>query len=330
MRILALALSCLIAAPAMAKDLTVTATPVPLNPSDPQQTAVGALEYVAGFALVSTAPEWGGYSGMVMAPDGSSLLAVSDVGHWIKLELKHDAAGKLIAVGAARLEPLLDEAGKPVEGKEWSDAEEITLLSNRIYAPEVERRFVVAFERHHRVWSYASVDGVPAGPAQPIAVPGAVSSLPQNSGLEAIKGSDRGELRLIAEGDPDPQWGSRGWWSGKDNDWTEFTVERSEGFEPTGLGQSDTSELLLLERRYTEADGPAARISLLTPTFTRPSRLAGYTLAVLRRPLTVDNFEAMATRYGEKGALYIYLLSDDNQSDTQRTLLLQFRTTRLN
>ena len=329
MRILALVLACLVAAPAAAKDITVTATPVPLNPTDPSQTTVGALEYVAGFALDSTTPEWGGYSGMVMGTDGGSLLAVSDTGHWLKLALTHDMDGKLTGVGAARLEPLLDEAGEPVAGKEWSDAEEITALSNRISAPESERRFVVAFERHHRVWSYASVEGVPSGPAQPVGVPEAVASLPENSGLEAIKGSNNGMLSLIAEGAPDPQWGSRGWWLNKDKDWIAFTVERSEGFEPTGLAQSEAATLVLLERRYTEADGPAARISLLAPTFTRPTRLAGYALAVLRRPLSVDNFEAIATRYGN-GALYVYLLSDDNQSDQQRTLLLQFRTDRLN
>jgi hypothetical protein len=328
-RLLVLLMACLAAAPAMAKDITVTATPVPLNPDDPKQTAVGALDYVAGFALDSTAPEWGGYSGMLMASDGSSLLAVSDTGHWLKLALTHDADGKLTGVGAAQLEPLIDEAGQPVAGKEWSDAEEITALSNRISAPESERRFVVAFERHHRVWSYASLEGAPSGPAQPIAVPEAVASLPENSGLEAIKGSNNGMLSLIAEGDPDPQWGSRGWWFNNDKGWIAFTVERSEGFEPTGLAQSDAATLLLLERRYSEADGPAARISILAPTFTRPTRLAGYALAILRRPLSVDNFEAIATRYG-KGALYVYLLSDDNQSDSQRTLLLQFRTDRLN
>jgi len=142
MRILVLILSCLLAAPAAGKDITVTAAPVPLDPNDPKHTTVGALDYVAGFVLDSTAPEWGGYSGMVMAADGGSLVAVSDVGHWIRLELKHDTDGKLTG-DAARLEPLLDEAGKPVAGKEWSDAEEI--------AQAPDGSFLVSFERHLRI-----------------------------------------------------------------------------------------------------------------------------------------------------------------------------------
>jgi hypothetical protein len=319
MRLFLFMMACLTAAPTMAKDITVTATPVPLNPTDPTQTSVGALEYVAGFALDSTAPEWGGYSGMVMAPDGSSLIAVSDVGHWIRLELKHDADGKLTGVGSARLEPLLDEAGKPVAGKEWSDAEEIT--------QSADGQFFVSFERHHRIWRYASVDGLPHGAAHVVAVPDAIGSLPENSGIEAMIVTGGGNLWLLAEEAPDPVWGSRGWF-GEGKDWTEYALERSGGFEPTAFGQS-TPEVpaLFLERRYTEADGPAARISMLSRSITKHhTRFAGFVLGVLARPLTVDNFEAMAVRNIGPGVLDIYLLSDDNQSDTQRTLLLQFRT----
>jgi len=329
MRIAALALSCLLAvAPAAAKDITVTATPVPLDPHDPQHTTVGALEYVAGFALDSTAPEWGGYSGMVMAADGNSLVAVSDVGHWIRLELEHDAAGKLTGVGAARLEPLLDEAGKPLAGKEWSDAEEI--------AQAPDGQFLVAFERHHRIWRYASAGGVPAGPAHPVPTPDAIQSLPENSGIEALIADAAGNLTILAEGAEDGAITSRGWdWHARDQVWDEFAVERSDGFEPTSLAllpspqppeteKVDHSLTLLLERRYTEADGPAVRISILFWSIIS-NRVAGFTLATLRLPLSVDNFECLAVRPAAGDETFLYILSDDNQSDTQRTLLLQFR-----
>lgn len=329
MRILALALSCLLAvAPAAAKDITVTAVPVPLDPHDPQHVTVGALDYVAGFALDSTAPEWGGYSGMVMAADGGSLVAVSDVGHWIRLELTHDADGKLTGVGAARLEPLLDEAGKPVAGKEWSDAEEI------VQAPDGQ--FLVSFERHHRIWRYASVGGVPDGPAHSVPTPDAIQSLPENSGIEAMIADAAGNLTIVAEGAEDGAITSRGWdWHARDHVWGEFAIERSDGFEPTSLAllpgpqsleaqKIDWSLLLLLERRYTPADGPAARISLLFPS-PISDRVAGFTLATLRLPLSVDNFECLAVRRIDDDNAFVYLLSDDNQSDTQRTLLLQFR-----
>ena len=318
MRLLVLLMACLAAAPAMAKDITVTAAPVPLNPGDPAQTTVDALDYVAGFALDSTAPEWGGYSGMVMAPDGSSLIAVSDVGHWLKLELKHDAAGKLTGVGAARLEPLLDETGKPVAGKEWSDAESISLTA--------DGHFVVAFERRHRLWRYASVDGVPSGTASEIAVPAEISGLPENGGIEAMAAIGADGFVLIAEsaaaGEP-----SRLWIKAKElgDKWLTGTVDRSDGFEPTDLSDQPTAYSLLLERHYSEAEGPSARISILSPMATSDPRFTAKALAVLRLPLSVDNFEAIGQRTGPNDETFIYVMSDDNQSDTQRTLLLQFR-----
>ncbi len=42
------------------------------------------------------------------------------------------------------------------------------------------------------------------------------------------------------------------------------------------------------------------------------------------QPLTIDNFEALATRRGPDGEILIYLMSDDNFSFFQRTLLLMF------
>lgn len=328
MRLPALVLCCLAAVPTLAKDIIVTATPVPLNPDDPQQTTVGTLDYVAGLALDSTAPEWGGYSGMVMAPDGSSLVAVSDVGHWLKLELKHDAAGTLTGVGAARLEPLLDEAGKPVAGKEWSDAEEI--------AQAPDGQFFVAFERRHRIWRYASVAGVPDGPAHPVPAPDAILSLPENAGIEGMIVEGSGILTIIAEGADSAAIESLGWiWGAQQSKWHRLAVERSDGFEPTSLAllpgpqvalaqKVDPSATLLLERRYTEADGPAARISVLFPSIIT-KHVASFTLVTLRLPLSVDNFEALAVRPAGDDRAFVYLLSDDNQSDAQRTLLLQFR-----
>jgi hypothetical protein len=318
MRLLVLLMACLAAASAVAKDITVTAAPVPLNPADPAQTTVDALDYVAGFALDSTAPEWGGYSGMVMAADGNSLLAVSDVGYWLKLELKCDEAGKLTGVGAARLEPLLDEAGKPVAGKEWSDAEAITATA--------DGHLVVAFERRHRLWRYASVDGVPSGPATAIAVPADVSALPENGGIEAMAAIGADGFVLIAES-ADAGETSRLWIKAKElgDTWRSGTVERSDEFEPTDLSEQSTAYSLLLERRYSESEGPAARISVISPIATSEPKFSAERLAVLRLPLSVDNFEAIGQRTTSNGETFIYVMSDDNQSDSQRTLLLQFR-----
>src|SRR5262245_3225343 len=283
--ILAAVFLCLAVWPVTAKDITVTATPIPLNTGDPQQTRVDRLEFVAGFALRSDAPEWGGYSGMVMAADGSQIVAISDVGHWLKLALQHDADGKLTGVGTARIEPLLDEQGKPLASKEWSDAEAIARLPSG--------DFIVAFERHHRLWRYASAGGVPSGPAQPVAAPEAITALPDNAGIEAVAVMPDGRLMIAAEGGADPVRGSRIWiLSGQP--WQQKWLEHSDGFDPTDATPLNNDDLLLLERRYTEIDGPAARISVIGNRMMLGDAFAGYTLGVLRLPLSVDNFEDIA------------------------------------
>lgn len=303
----------LLAQPAQAGDIAVTATPVPLNPTDAQQIQVDSLQFVAGFELTSAASEWGGYSGMVLSDDGTNLVAVSDTGHWLQLALTHDAEGKLTGVGAARTEPLLDEAGQPVSGKEWSDAEAVAAVSGGSY--------IVAFERNHRLWRYASVAGIPGGVAEAVSAPSDISTLPENSGVEALLTDDSGTTTLVAESGAAGV--SRGWQL-QGSAWREFQIERSDGFEPTGLAHVGDETLALLERRYTELDGPAARISLV-PAIPTDGPQAAYTLAVLRLPLSVDNFECIATRPAPGGGQYIYLMSDNNQNPQQRTLLLQFQ-----
>ena len=44
----------------------------------------------------------------------------------------------------------------------------------------------------------------------------------------------------------------------------------------------------------------------------------------MARPLTIDNFEAIAAVPAKDGSVRFYLLSDDNFQSSQRTLLLAF------
>ncbi|HEY7687067.1 MAG TPA: esterase-like activity of phytase family protein [Dongiaceae bacterium] len=302
---------------AQADEITVTAKPVPLNPADPQQTRVDALEFVAGLELTSTAPEWGGYSGMTLREDGSDIGAVSDVGHELWLDLKHDPDGKLIGVGIANVFPLLDESGRRVAEKEWSDAEAFALVPQHGAA-------YVAFERNHRLWRYRIIADASEAPAQAVEIPQEIATLPENAGIEALLIDERGMLLIAESGNPD---GTGRGWVKNGQEWRTVSIERSDGFEPTDVAAFDDRFFVLLERRYNAKDGPAARISLL-PRSLDGDPVAGNTLAVLRLPLSVDNFEAIATRPAADGGRYIYILSDNNQNPQQRTLLLQFRLAR--
>jgi hypothetical protein len=103
----------------------------------------------------------------------------------------------------------------------------------------------------------------------------------------------------------------------------------SDGFSPTdadvGLFRAD-HPFVVLQRRYTPETGVAARIVRFRPGAAdgRPRRevLGLETLADLLPPLSVDNMEGLA--YRDAGGSFVYLISDDNFSPTQRTLLLKF------
>jgi hypothetical protein len=307
-----------IGCPAHAETVAMTATPALLDPSDPGRSTIAGLSLVAGFELSSDARDWGGFSGMLLSDDGRRLTAVSDIGRWLTLELRRDASGAVAGIGAADLRPLLNEEGAPFVDKEWSDAEALTRAKNNA--------LVVAFERQHRLWRYESADGDPrAAAALPVAAPDGVSELPENGGLEAALWLPDDRLLLLSEDGKDEN-GDRRAWIGRGNDWIAFGLVPTGIFQPTDVVQLPDGRILLLERSYTEATGPAARLSVFGLGSIEPgARVRTDELAVLAPPLTVDNFEALAVEPAPDGAVFVHLLSDDNQNEAQRTLLLQFR-----
>lgn len=96
------------------------------------------------------------------------------------------------------------------------------------------------------------------------------------------------------------------------------------GYRPSGAASLDTGEVFLLERRFNPLDGLAVRIRRFAPDeIVAGARLEGEVLAKLSPPLTIDNFEGIALRRAP-GETLIYLLSDDNLRDSQRSLLMLF------
>ena len=73
----------------------------------------------------------------------------------------------------------------------------------------------------------------------------------------------------------------------------------------------------VLFRSYVAGQGNRAAIVKLAPD------VEPVTLAVLTPSLTLDNFEGLAVRE-QYGRTYLYIVSDNNFSDDQRTLLMKF------
>jgi hypothetical protein len=306
-----------VAAPARGRVVEVTARPVALDPTDASERHVGELEYLGGFELDSPDPAFGGYSGALVAGDGGRLLAVSDLGDWLELSLRHDRRGRLVEVSGSRLGPLRGPDGGSLHLRISGNAEAIV--------SEPDGAHLVAFEGRHRILRYPPGDALDGAVPQAVAVPGTVTRLPANEGIEGLVSLGRGTLLLIAETGGEstgiPAWLRLG------GNWHALWLARTDSFAATDATVLPTGDVLLLERRFTLLGGPAARLSLIAATQIRPGAvLRGRELARLALPFTVDNFEAVAARAAPDGSTLIYVMSDDNRNRLlQRTLLLQFR-----
>lgn len=299
-----------------AGQLVVEAIPVELDPKEPGPKQLGGLTFLSGFELRSSDPRFGGISGLVLSADGSMLYAVSDRGFWVSIQIRHDAAGRLAAFGPMEIFTLLTPGGGPVTGRE-RDAEGL--------AQERDGSFIVSFEQIHRLWHYPPPPAAFKAPAQPVPVPAGLAGAPSNGGIEAVTVLPDGRLLIITEEYENPDGSLKGWFL-QEGRFDPISYFPSEGFRVTDGAALANGDLLVLERRYGGLGSWAARVKRVSKEGLRTgARLSGQELARLDPPLAVDNFEGIAVREDPNAGTLVYIISDDNYSPLQRTLLLQFR-----
>jgi hypothetical protein len=170
---------------------------------------------------------------------------------------------------------------------------------------------LVSFERRHRVWRYPAAGGLPAEAPFPLV------SLPANAGIEAL---------LL-----DPSRGPRAYIAGAEASGHTWQCELGVGCEP-GPAVAKDEEFGLVAARPLPNDATAWLLRSFSPAtrnvliLLRITDSAGRTVDEqrLQTPLTVDNFEGISAVPHQDGGVRFYLLSDDNSSMIQRTLLLAF------
>ncbi len=307
--------------------LAIRCQPLELHPGDASVRQVGGMRYRAGFELTADREEFGGFSGLAISADGRRLAAISDRGHWLMAELRHGEDDTLLDLPGGRVGQLRDADGEPVEGRDRRDAEELVSLPGRGY--------LVTFEGHHRASLYSG--SLEEAMSPPAGLPGAfphpqgLLAEAENEGMEAVTLLSDGRLLIFTEGQPAAAGGTLGWVGSAAPDdrnryrWQPLSLEPTGIFYPTGAATLPAGDVLLVERSYTEEDGTRVRLSLIGSESIAPgAHLVPREIARLESPLTVDNMESVAVRVGARGEVLVYLLSDDNFSDNQRTLLLQF------
>ncbi len=299
---------------ARSEPIALTATPVPLDPVDPARVELGRLVYRGGLILQSSDARFGGWSDLRLAADGGRLTAISDHGFWLQARLVYDATGRLVALSEASLGPLIDTTGARLLGRK-GDAEGL--------AAAPDGGFYVSFERIHRVWRYPRAEPPFSAPPRPLPMPPRLASAPDNGGIEALLRLSDGRMMALVEElrDGDENVG----WVRDTAGWHELHYRAADDYKPTGLAQLPGSgDILVLERRFTFLTGMGARIVRVPKQALQPgAHLQGEELAALRLPFTVDNFEGLAVAQ-PGGTVRLYLISDDNYTVLQRTLLLMF------
>nr|WP_070960362.1 esterase-like activity of phytase family protein [Hyphomonas sp. Mor2] len=260
------------------------------------------LTLSGAWQLKSTESNFGGLSGLAVMGSGS-LLAISDAGAfiWIGIDPETGTPDGLGAISYMR-----DLDGDYFANKRDGDSEGLSLRDGVAF---------VSFEQDHRISAFDLETCGSAARAAPVVsldrvVDGAL--LQDNRGPEALALTDE----TLSVG---------------------FEMRRSGG-SPVGIVKTDGT---LSGLQYTEQPalflmtGAEARETLTARVFRAYDPVRGPRVmlqvdragervgeAQLTRPLPVDNFEGVAIGEAPSGATRIWVISDDNFSASQRTLLL--------
>jgi hypothetical protein len=292
------------------RGIEVTAAPVAFGAE-----SAGRLRFRGGLQLSSAQGVYGGLSGMEVL-ENTRLVAISDNGDWFEARLDLNEAGELVGASGWRTAFMRNEHGEPFPSKSAGDSEDLAQLT--------DGRFAVSFEQTQTIRIYDLNRDGPFGPAMPGPRLAGTSALPNNSGLEALTSTSGGELIVGAEGGPaatTPIW--RAALDARAPIEPSARYPLADGYSLTSLDRLPDGGYVALERFFAPVIGPRARITWFT--FDENGAIGNVEeLARLAAPMPMDNFEAISAVRTPEGATRLDIVSDDNFSRRQRTLLLAF------
>jgi hypothetical protein len=300
----------------------VNARPIPsFEPRDRSRTRFGSLEYRSGLVLTSPHRGFGGLSGLrFLDAKGERFLALSDQGTWFTGSIRY-SSGKMVGLDDVEAAPILNAEGRPITEKRfWYDTESLARDGNFVY---------VGLERVNQIMRFDFAKGGTRAPGEVLPTPAAIRKLPSNKGLEALvfvpksqplagtliafseRGLDAdGNLVAFLIGGPTPG---------------QFSVRRTEKFDISDAVLLPSGELLILERKFSWFTGVNIRIRAIPLKSIAPNALVdGPALFAADLGHEIDNMEGIDAHVTPDGETVLTMVSDDNFSLLQRTLLLQF------
>ena len=296
----------LLALAAFAAPITVEAAAFP-GLERPRRVGCAVLD--GGLTLTSDAEGFGGFSGLALR--GQTGVMVSDRGRRLRFRLLTDETGVATGLADPDLAPLQDADGVPLGGGA-ADIEEVVSLG---------AIFAVTGENENRV---ARLEDDRLTTSQP-AAPADAGVLGRNSGFEAAALLSDGQLLLISEGTDEAGLAlmRRGALGDPLEDWTLGRYRPAPNFNVTAARADPLSgDLFVLERAFSIFRGPRMRLARVPAARLDDKVLAGRTVTRMGWREGIDNMEGLEVVRRADGTLRFYLVSDDNFSGAQRTVLL--------
>lgn len=270
---------------------------------------LGPLELAGAWELTSPNSDFGSYSALVPLGEGM-LLAASDRGSMMAFSVP-GAPQRRVRIGHFVAHEPWRKAQRDIESLTRDPA------TGQVWA---------GFEMTHRIERYdagfTSIDQVR---------PEAMQGWPSNSGAEAMVRLADGRFVVIAEGPAD--------WSGADSpgllfeadpvsgvEPVRFSFPSRAGFRPVDAAQLPDGRVLILLRKveWGLPPGFAGKLVVADPAAIAEGQPWRATpVADLEAPLPTDNYEGLAVESDGRGGAVLWLISDDNRTPFQRTLLLR-------
>lgn len=271
----------------------------------------GQLTYLGGVQLLSHDAAFGGYSSMLVRGDRFTLL--SDGGMTLGFQLTRD-----MTIHAPTFGQLPDGPGT---GWRKSDRDSESMVRD-----PATGRLWVGFEKYNAIWRYAP-DFVRA---EAHVMPRAMSWWADNGGPEAMIRLRDGRFLVFSETRRAKNGGIEALiFAGDPTVTTEppqrFAFQPPPPSHPVDAVELDDGRLLILTRQLSKRKGFISRLVMLPRGTVKPGAIvSGKVIAEIADPLIHDNFEGLAVTR-EHGKTIVWIVSDDNNSIFEQSLLLKFR-----
>ena len=315
-RVLAFSLClCMFCSPVFADDLKIKVEPIPTFKIGSSETRFGALEFIGGLVLQSKHEEFGGISGIRFVRD-ENFIAVTDKARVITGTLKRKDS-KPHAIKGEKITRIKASNGATITGANDKDAEAIEVIGNQ---------FFVGYERNDRILRL-NLRGRKLVADGAYLIDFTPYGFPNNKGPEALAYDQNSKkLFAFAEYALNEEGNQRGFIISAGKVEREISVKHRDGFSLTDAHFLPNGDLLILERYYNPFAGAYMRIRrILKETLFSEKPLDGEILIDVDGDYAIDNMEGLAVSFMQDGSTRLTLVSDDNFSRNQRTILLEFK-----